>query len=58
MEENKTYHAAKIAPILEPMIAELLLKKPDNVVPFMLEYLKKAKAKKGIEHNLKDQYRR
>jgi predicted site-specific integrase-resolvase len=40
-EENKNYIATKLKHIIEPMITQILLQKPDNLAAFMLEYLQK-----------------
>lgn len=39
-EENKKYLAEKLKDVMEPMIAQALLKRPKNVAKFMLNWLK------------------
>lgn len=46
MEDNVKYHAEHVAPLLEPMIAQLLIEKPDDVLSFMVDWLKKETNKK------------
>ncbi len=38
--ENKKYIAAKLKSIVEPMVTQLLMHKPDDVPRFMLDWLK------------------
>ena len=38
-EENKKYIATKLRHIIEPMITQILLNKPNDVASFMLEFL-------------------
>lgn len=55
MEANKIYLANKLNPILEPMVAQILVVKPDDPVSFMLEYLQKKyhKSGKAVIHETK-----
>jgi len=39
-EENKQYISAKLKTIIEPMIAQLILHKPQDPVNFMINWLK------------------
>ena len=39
-EENKKYIAEKLKTVIEPMIAQVVLKKPADVPKFMLDWLK------------------
>jgi len=39
-EENKEYLESKVKDVMEPMIAQILLKRPKNVAKFMLGWLK------------------
>jgi hypothetical protein len=38
-KQNKEYIQAKINPILERLVVDALLQKPDNVVDFMIKWL-------------------
>lgn len=39
MDANNQYLAAKINPILEPLVTELLIAKPSNPAEFMIKWL-------------------
>ena len=42
METSKDFLANKVTPVMEPMMIELLLHKPDDPVDFMIKYLSKS----------------
>jgi len=39
-QENAKYISKKLKGVIEPMIAQIVLKRPENVAQFMLDYLK------------------
>ena len=39
METSKDFLATKVTPVMEPMMIELLLHKPDDPVSFMIKHL-------------------
>ena len=41
METSNDFLANKVTPVMEPMMIELLLHKPDDPVDFMIKYLSK-----------------
>ena len=41
MDPSKQYLTTKLNPILEPMVTEILTQKPNDLVEFMIAYLKK-----------------
>lgn len=51
MEENKNYMKAKVETLLNEMVTELLLHKPDDPVPFMLDWMKKKHNRSGRKHS-------
>ena len=41
MDANKQYLANKLNPILEPLVTEILVSKPNDPIDFMLEWIRK-----------------
>ena len=47
MEENMKYMKEKVNTMLNEMVSELLIHKPDDPVPFMIDWVKKKYNRSG-----------